>query len=238
MILNSIFKDKVVVNSDECFNGCKFISGTTAKEKGVHGLTINGSAHVDVQNCEFANKGYSAIYMNSTGIINIENNKFDCTGVYNPIEGGSSASNAKLVEVNIKGNVFDGQCGNNYINFYHMEDGAIVNIEDNLVDNASSESEILRLSNLSSAEAVFNVKNNNYRFADSNETDYTAFIMCQDYTAKSGKPQDFSKYVVNIEGLKCNNAKVEEKPVQGKLFFVYQDGAGIIETNDPQIILR
>jgi hypothetical protein len=53
--------------------------------------------------------------------------------------------------------------------------------------------------------------------------EWTGFILCQDYTNRSGVKQDFSKYQVNIDNL--------TRPEEGSLIYVYEDGQGIIVTN-------
>lgn len=237
-IVNSIFDMPVTVsgNADVCFTGCEFAAtGSNKKDTTSLGLKIIDQASANVKNSVFNSTGYSAIGVQTSGEVNIENNEFHCANNYNPIEGTVSTG-SEVDKVTIKGNSFDGQCGNNYINFYKVKEGCSVLIEGNNFKEVSSDSEILRLSNPNNNHATFNVVNNNYNFDNDEVTDYTAFLMCQDYTAKSGNPQDFSKFTVNFENLVCNDKAVTKDFIaQGKLFFVYEDNKGIIEDNNPVI---
>lgn len=237
-VVNCTFNQTVTASADVKFDNCTFAAqGTNKKDTSSLGLKIVGDANAEVSNSKFENQGYSAIGIQTSGSVNISNNIFDCSKVYNPVEGTVTAG-AAVGEVNISNNIFDGVCGNNYLNFYKMEDGAVVTIEGNKFTTVSPDSEVLRLSNVDNTSATFNVNNNSYTFVDATEGDYTAFILCQDFTNKQGKKQDFSKYTVNINNLECNAQKVVEKPVQGKMFVVYEDGKGIITDNDPVVIVK
>lgn len=243
---NCVFEEAVVAKEDSKFMNCKFASGKTPKEKGVFALNVAGAANVEVLDCDFANKGYSAVYMNTTGKVDVERCNFDCTGLYNPIEGASGANGAALTEVVLKDNVMEGICGNNYFNFYHMAEGGKVEMDNNRVVGMSQQAEVIRLSNLSNANATFNVKNTSYVYdmATEFDPDWTKFILCQDYTGN--KAQDFSKYEINIDGLTCNGVAVTDKdsfPVGG-LVVVYDnkanggDTAAVIDDNNPVINLK
>ena len=128
MILNSIFKDTVVVREDTEFVNCEFSGGATPQQKGVYGVGVEGNASIKLSGCKFANKGYSAVYMNTSGSVDITGCDFDCTGLYNPIEGASGINGAPLTKVKVEDSVMRGICGNNYINVYHFADNAVVDI--------------------------------------------------------------------------------------------------------------
>jgi hypothetical protein len=79
------------------------------------------------------------------------------------------------------------------------------------------------------------VENNKYQYNTTDVSDYTAFLICQEY---GSAPQDFKKYVIAISNLKCNNNIVKENPSQGNLYYVYKDGVGVITgQNDPIITI-
>ena len=70
---------------------------------------------------------------------------------------------------------------------------------------------------------------------------YTSFLLCQDYTNKDGKKQDFSILDVTLENVKCNGAVVsKDGAAKGSIFYVYDDVAGIItgEGNDPHVVAK
>lgn len=236
MILNSVFKDKVVVNSDEVFDNCEFVSGSVAKQKGVHALRVDGSANLEVKNCKFANKGYSAILMNSTGAVKVDNCDFDCVGMYNPIEGSQAVDNGN---VSVKECEFVGAPGNNYINFYQMADGSEHEISGCSFE-PTCDNNIVRISNRRSAAMKVNVRDCRYDFVSGEPTDYTGFMLCQDYTNKSGVKQDFSKVEVELDNVLCNRVKVnKDGAAMGCVFYVYEDGAGIITgENDPVVSFK
>lgn len=239
---NCIFNEPVVANEDAAFIGCQFTSGDTAKKAGVFGLTAAKSANLAVKNCKFQNKGYSAVYMNTNGTVEIENCVVDCTGLYNPIEGASSGAGAALSHVVLKNNVMNGICGNNYFNFYKYEDGAKIELDGNRVNGMSQQSEVVRISNLNNTAATFDIKNTAYTYDMDTafDADWTKFILCQDYTGNKG--QDFSKITINVENLMCNGIPVksqEEFPVGG-LLVVYDNKANggsaeVISDNNPVI---
>lgn len=237
--LNTTFNDTVKVAEDAKFVECVFAAlGANKKDTNTPGLKINGSAKADIDTCTFKNTGYNALSITTSGDVAVENCVFECGNVYNPIEGTVSTGSA-VNKVLIKGNTFNGSCGNNFMSFYKMADGAEVNIENNRITGAMTNNNVVRLSNPDNVEATFNVKNLSYIYAGGEPDEYTGFLLCQDFTAKSGKPEDFSKYSVNLTDIMLDNVKIVEKPAVGSLFYVYQDGAGIITgTNDPTITLK
>lgn len=240
--LDTIFNDSVnIKDEDAVFAGCEFkAQGTGKKDSTKLGLKLVGSASADVSNCVFASQGYSAIGVQTSGKVVIDNCEFHCENNHNPIEC-TVQSGAAVEDVTVSNNKFTGICGNNYVNFYKVADGSVFTIEGNEFIDISPESEVIRFSNVENTSATFEVKNNSYNFYTTEGTsDYTSFIMCQDFTAKNGKPEDFTKYTVNIENLRCNGQPVGEdrKCAQGVLTFTYQDGVGIITDNDPVINIK
>lgn len=232
--INVNFKKPVSIeNQDVEFINCTFSAeGATMKDAAGTALTILGSVNTSIINCVFKNKGYNSILLKTTGKVNIERNTFYSSEVYNPIECAGRAGEG-LNNIVIKNNIFSSTCGNNYISFFHMANDAMVEIERNIFSNVKYESNILRLSNPENAAAIFQVSNNTYQYNSNDVSDYTAFLICQEYGSVA---QDFTKYIVNFTNLKCNNSVVTETPAQGVLYYSYKDGVGIVTgQNDPVI---
>ena len=237
MILNSIFKDTVVVREDTEFVNCEFSGGTTPKQKGVFGVDVEGNASIKLSGCKFANKGYSAVYMNTSGSIEISGCEFDCTGLYNPIEGASHSAGGALTKVKIEDNVMRGICGNNYINVYHFADNAVVDVNNVKVVGMKQESEVIRISNLNSNPATINVRNLSYAYDMSTPFSemWTATFLAQDYS--KDKTQNFKNINLNVSGLTLNGQKVTDKdslPI-GRLIVGCDNDSNEITDNLPKI---
>ena len=208
------------------------------KKAKVFGITLSGSEDVAIKDCTFKNVGYSAILNNSVGKVSVEDCKFECDGMYNPIEGSQSVDNGNLI---VKGCDFSGVPGNNFINFYQFADGSEHLIEKchftPTVDNNT-----IRISNRTSAAMKLLVKDCSYDVAEGEPTAYTNFLLCQDYTNKSGVKQDFTHVEVELDNVRCNGEKImdAEKAAVGGVFYVYEDGKGLITgtDNDPIIIVK
>lgn len=209
--------------------------GASVKDK-VYGITIKGAEDVEIKNCSFANKGYSSIYNNGTGKLSVEDCKFNCENVYNPIEGSQSVNNGN---VSVKNCVFSDKPGNNYINFYQVADGSEHLVAD-CSFNPSVDNNVIRISNRTSAKMNLKVENCKYDFLPGDAHDYTGFILCQDYTNKSGVKQDFSGVSIELDNVLCDGVKVAaDGAAKGSIFYVYEDGAGIITgSNDPVVVVK
>lgn len=214
MILNSIFNEVVSVNADEMFDGCEFkVQGQSATDTNTPGMKINGG-NVVVKNSTFTNKGYSAIKY-KTGNITLDSNLFKCSidgkvMVKNPIEGSYKIDGALVDNMTIENNVFDGKCGNNYMNFYQFKDGAKVSLKGNQVKNADLDAEIVRISNTNSAKNVsFNMENETYNWVTGDATKWTSYMLYEDDSA-SGKAEDYTGISINIKNLMCDGQKISE----------------------------
>lgn len=210
--------------------------GVNAKDK-VFGVTLSGTEDVLIKDCKFVNQGYSSVLNESTGNVTIENCEFDCSNVYNPIEGSQKVNNGNVSVKNCK---FIGKPGNNFINFYQVAKDS-KHLISGCEFNPSVDNNVIRISNRTSTAMNLKVENCKYDFLPGDVTDYTAFLLCQDYTNKSGIRQDFSKTVVELENILCNGEKVTaEGAAQGNIFYVYEDGAGLITGlgNDPVVIVK
>lgn len=210
-VMNTTFKDVATVDGNAEFINCEFSGGTVPKQKGIYAVAVTGDADAKFSGCRFANKGYSAVYMSTTGAVEIAGCEFACTGMYNPIEGASGTAGKALTRVKITDCVMRGICGNNYVNLYHFADGAVVDIDNLKVVDMAQASEVVRLSNLNSNDATVNVRNLSYAYDTSTPFDekWTAAFLAQDYS-KDGS-QDMSKVKLNVYGLAVNGKKVADK---------------------------
>lgn len=207
-----------------------------SKKDNVFGITLNGVEDVLIENCSFKNQGYAAIKNDCKGNVSVENCEFICNNIYNPIEGSQSVDNGN---VSVKNCVFSGAPGNNYINFYQMAKGSRHEIS-NCTFAPTVDNNIIRFSNRTSADMKCVIKDCQYNFASGDASEHTGFILCQDYTNKSGIKQDFTKMVIDIENVKCNGVKLDENgAIEGSVYYVYEDGAGIITgANDPVVNIK
>lgn len=205
------------------FEGCTFSAAGANKKDKVYGLTINGAEDVTINNCVFDGTGYSAILNKGIGALTVDHSEFHCDNIYNPIEGSQITNNGNVTVTDC---VFDGVPGNNFISFYQVAEGSTHTIKDCTFAGATNNN-IIRLSNKTSATAIFNISNCSYKYVSGQADEWTGFILCQDYTNRSGIKQDFSKYQVNIDNL--------TRPEEGSLVYVYEDGQGIIVTNYPVV---
>lgn len=216
------------------FENVKFdAQGSSKKDTAGIALKLSGAEDITIKNCEFANMGYSAIKNDATGSVNIIGCKFDCADVYNPIEGSQSVDNGDML---IEGCEFKGQAGNNYANAYQFKNGMKYEIR-NCTFEPGVGNNMLRISNRTSAKADFFVKDCAYAYPEGEAySEYTAFLICQDYTNKSGVKQDFTNCTVSFENVKCNGEMLNAE--SENVYYVYEDGKGLItgEDNDPKIV--
>lgn len=208
-----------------------------SRKDAVYGLTLAGNEEVLVKDCKFKNTGYSAILNHCTGKVTVDSCKFECENMYNPIEGSQKVNNGNVL---VKDCQFVGAPGNNYVNFYQFADGSSHEVSgcsfEPTVDN-----NVVRISNRTSAAADFLMKDCSYVFADGEPTEYTNFLLCQDYTSKSGVKQDFTNVKVTIDNVLCDGKKVTaDGAAKGGIFYVYQDGAGVVTGtgNDPVVVVK
>lgn len=209
------------------FENCIFDAQGASKKDKVYGIIVNGIKDVEIKSCQFKNTGYAGILNNCEGKLNVSDCEFDCGNIYNPIEGSQSVENDNVYISNCS---FNGIPGNNFINFYKVKDCSAHTIS-NCVFAGSTANNIVRLSNLNNSAAKFFINNCKYSYISGEADEYTGFMLCQDYTNEKGNKQDFSKYEVEINNL--------IRPEEGSIFYVYEDGKGIITgENDPAITVR
>lgn len=209
------------------FENVTFAAQGANKKDKVYGLTLNGAEDVVVKDCTFNGMGYAAILNHSLGNVRVEGCKFECDNIYNPIEGSQQVENGDVMVSDCE---FTGTPGNNFVNFYKVKPESAHTVRNCSFAGATGNN-IVRLSNLGSNVASFVIDDCEYVYTSGTADEYTGFMLCQDYTNKNGQKQDFSKYAVRINNL--------TRPEEGCLFYVYEDGKGIITgENDPQITIR
>lgn len=212
------------------------VQGTSKKDNKAFGITLKGSEDVVIKDCVFRNQGYAGIMNHCTGKVIVEDCKFECDTMYNPIEGSQSVDNGNVV---VKGCEFTGTPGNNFVNFYQFANGAVNEISD-CTFTPTVDNNVIRISNRTSAPARFIVSNCTYNFNDAEATEYTGFILCQDYTSKNGVKQSFADVKVELDNVVCDGVKVTaDGAAKGSIYYVYQDGAGVITgQNDPVVVVK
>ena len=249
MILNSIFKDVVSVNADEVFDGCEFnVQGQSSTDVATPGVKILGG-NVVIQNSTFANKGYSAVNY-KTGHITLKNNLFKCSVngavmVKNPIEGLYKAEGALVDNMIIENNIFDGKCGNNYINFYQFKDGAKIVLKGNQIKNADLNAEMVRISNTNNAKNVsFEIENETYNWIAGDATQWTSYLLYED-DSTAGKAEDYTGININIKNLMCDGEKITglvDGNSRKRVQLMYRpDNGGILampDSNNPAITIQ
>ena len=158
--------------------------------KGTHMLKVNGNA--TISGCTFKPTGcyYNAI--NSTGDLTLEGNSFEgCEDhVYNLIEF-SQKDDQKIKNVEIAYNTFGkGASKNNTISMFQFEDGATINILNNIWDYAAN---AVRISNYSKAiGVVINCVDNEYK--ETSDDEYAGFLLAQG----TEQNKDMSGITVNL----------------------------------------
>lgn len=205
------------------FEGCTFSAAGESKNSKLYGLTVTGSEDVEIRDCTFNGTGYSALLNQGTGNLSIKDCVFACGNIKNPIEGSQTIDNGNYY---IENCIFEGIPGNNFINIYNVAPESTHTIK-NCKFHGGTGNNIIRLSNKNNAVASFNIIDCMYEFISGKVDEWTGFLLCQDYTNKSGNKQEFGYYTININNLAA--------PDKGALFYVYDDGEGIITTNDPYV---
>ncbi len=195
-------------------------------------LVVNTKGKFTLNKCTFApetasdNNGFvrNPVKLN-VGEAVVTNNTFAGVenGYYNAIEFGIGANENSLSAATISDNKFNSAIKNNYFSFYNMTDNAVINIRDNQLLNSSKASDGVRISNPNNASATFNIINNTFTYSDSG-SNYDALILFQDYS----NGQNFNFITLNIEKLSAPQDITT-------LYYVYQDGTGVITTNQPKI---
>jgi len=207
------------------FEGCTFSATGENKNSKVYGLTVTGAEDVEIKNCAFNGTGYSALLNKGTGTLTVKDCEFSCGNIKNPIEGGQDAENG---DITIDNCIFTGIPGNNFINIYNVALGSNHTVK-NCKFHGGANNNIIRLSNKNNTVAFFHVENCMYEFTSGKISEYSGFLLCQDYTNKTGTKQEFGYYTIDITNL--------IRPKEGSLFYVYDDSEGIITTNDPHVYL-
>ena len=147
---------------------------------------------------------------------------------YNGVEFGLGQTQALADGSVISDNTFE-NVGNNAISIYNVAENATILIEKNTFNNVS---DAVRLSNVTSATAKFVIKDNT-----ATKLNDGSFMFLQDYTAKNGNVQDFTKYTIEFNNVQVDGAKLTDN-TDNKAFYVWQDGSGVITGNQPNVIYQ
>ncbi len=217
------------------------VLNVTANNVTVKNLTFGDGASLKVEtagnftltDCTFNGKTYvrTPVTLN-VGSATVTSNTFNGTqadgkpSYYNAIEFAVSTGN-KLSSATLSNNTFEAAISNNYFSTYYYTDTATITVENNSIKLANRGSNAIRISNVTNSNVTFNLNNNSYTFVD-NTSDYEGFILLQDFTKKSGNPEDFSKVTINISNLTSPSDA-------SRLFYVWEDSVGLVSDNNPVI---
>lgn len=232
----------LVSGGDVEINGAKLVgsAATTAAKNNAPVVTVTGSGDFSLTDCSVSGTTRTGISLGTSGEITVSGNTFSVDpqkSIYNAIEFSIGDTAADITRATVKNNTFSGTFGNNLISLYNVSDGAEVSIVGNNFDNISVSNNCVRLSNPKNNTAVFNIVDNKYSFSSETATDYTAFMLLQDYAA-AGAKQDFSKFAIHFKNLTRSNNKITAKG-EGldKAYYVYDDQDGVLAdgVNDPVV---
>ena len=212
-----------------------FIIGINAGDTQV--LSVNTTQDFSMEKCKIlASKDFLRTPIAITASeINIENCVFDARDklVYNMIEGSLDKEATPVRKVNIIGNQFKGTLKNNAMSFYHFEDGAEINITNNLFEYAGN---ALRISNITSNYATININNCEYKATCDGE--YAGFVIFEDYS-KDDAVQNFTRITMNISNLIGPSGQkmvMNELGTDNQVYYIYDDRKGILANeNQPRV---
>ena len=182
------------------FVNCKFVSaeGYQAKSYLIKGDglgTHEEATRVVIENCYFGT-----------------NEQTTGNAYYNLFE-----LNTKLADgTSISNNYFAKEsCNHNAINIYDVEDGATININNNVFEYSAN---AVRIGTIGDAHCTINMNGNRYIETDSDYPDYAGLFLIQPYGKKT---TDMSHVVINVEGTIADCG--------GQLYYTY------IGNNDTQL---
>ena len=212
------------------------VSGESNKDTAVHAIAVTGAEDFTLVNATVEGTCRTAAKLATSGKVTIEGCTFksDVQSIYNMIEF-SISNDPDITSVIMENNTFEGETKNNLISFYNLAEGAEVKLSNCQMTGVSTNSNVLRISNPKNASAVFNVENCTYKYSSTTTTDYTGFVLFQDYAA-SGDKQDFSKIQLNFTKLYRGSKKVTSNGTGlDRVYYIYDDQDGILADgiNDP-----
>lgn len=226
-----------VMGADVTIDNAKIsYAGTSASDK-TPALKVTGTQPFTLKNSQVVNTTTrTGLSIKTSGAVTLEGNTFDAGdgNIYNAIEFGIG-SDPDLSSATISRNTFSGSLGNNAISFYNLADGATIDITDNEFNNIDPNNNPIRLSNNKNATATWNITDNTYNFNSETPTQYTGFMLLQDYSG-AGSEQQFDKFTINFTNLMRGDNKLMERGEGiNRVYYVYDDQDGILEdgVNDP-----
>lgn len=211
--------------------------GSSASDK-APALNVTGTHNFTLSNSTLSGSARTGMNVKCGGNVVIEGCTFDGgdQAIYNAVEF-SISNDVDVTNAVIRNNTFKGNLKNNAISMYNFADGAKVEISGNTFSGIDVNNNPIRLSNPKNASVEFNISNNTYTFSSSTASQYTGFMLLQDY-AKEGAVQDFGKFKINFANLKRGSKKLVEKGTGlNRVYYVYDDQNGILAdgVNDPVV---
>ena len=190
-------------DGDFTMTNCVIVPSGMVNPNAAINLSVNGK--VSVTNCKFGSESDTAGYM------------------YNGLEFSQTYA---MGDTNITGNTFyGGAFRHNCISFYKMVENANINISNNnFVDLNWDNTNAIRVSNYSSANATITLNGNSYSThgSDANKN-YEGLLFFQ----ITSNNDDLTKLNVVVNDLKTD--------FDGQLYYTYKDGVGLTSENEAVI---
>lgn len=137
-----------------------------------------------------------------------KNHFYDNVYAYNAMELNVALANGS----SISGNKFDLVCNHNIINIYDVEDGAVININDNIFEKAANG---IRIGIKGDKRCTINIKRNTYKSTDIGE--YAGLVLIQPY----------AKATVSMKNVVINIDDTVNESTEEQLWYYY---AGVGDT--------
>ena len=212
----------------------------------IQGVTITDTALIDAtaadsvkfKNCKFvaATPDKAKSYLIKASKKADEATKFEFDGCYfgsNPAVEGKNIYN--LFEIN--GRIADGStfsnnyftkacCTHNMFNFYEVEDGAVINVNNNVFEYSGN---AMRVGFKGNAKATININNNRYDETDmSLNGDWAGYLLVQPYGKQT---ESFENVTININNMK--------KPADSQIGYVYcgENDTQLTEDQMPKVFV-
>lgn len=172
------------------FKNCKFVAATPDKAKS---YLIKASKKAD----EATKFNFEGCYFGSNQAVG-SNKLYNLFEINGRIADGSTFSN----------NYFTKDCcTHNMLNFYEVEDGAVINVDNNVFEYSAN---AMRVGFKGNAKATININNNEYKETDTQlNGDWGGYLLVQPYGKQT---ESFENVTININKMK--------KP-EGQIGYIY-----------------
>lgn len=235
----STFTAPIEINANASIDNANIqVAGTSGNDKDAVAIKVLGDSDFELTNSNVNGVSRNPVLIKTSGKVNLSGNTFNAGNkdIYNAVEF-SISNDPDIDNVTIENNTFTGTLGNNAISMYNFKDGAVVNIVGNNFENIDPNNNPIRLSNPKNANVTFNIENNKYSFSSDVPTEYTGFMLLQDYSG-AGSEQEFDRFKINFTNLTRGEEKLMQKG-EGidRVYYVYDDQDGILldGVNDPVV---